>query len=706
MSRLTDLLKRTKDIDAELGRELEKEFKALSDRRAFGLNFERCKPEMIELPGRDIRQGDKVWILPPRGSTKKPETTRWFVKKIEKAKGKAHLTRQTNDDVEKKTVSLDDVRVIADIHDTIYPGLVSTGKVEQGSDKPFHTVINGENFHALEALTFTHRHKIDAIYIDPPYNSGAKDWKYNNHYVDKDDSYRHSKWLAMMERRLLVAKQLLNPEKSVLIVTIDEKEYLRLGLLLEQLFPEATQQMVSSIINPAGTPKKNLFSRVDEYLFFIFFGNTKPAKTKFRMMERDGHISHTKPVRWASLLRSGGQSLREDTKEKFYPIFLDKISKKITKIGDNVSLDFDICSVSAEKNEDILWPLKPGGVHGCWQVSDKTLREYVKNGRVRRGEVSKKTGQLTLYFLMSSDWERIQNGSIEVLGYDDFGGMKLGKGQKLLHGKTVWNLTSHSSTDYGPKIVKSLINNRKFPYPKSLYAVEDTLRFFVADNPDAIILDFFAGSGTTAHAVMRLNRQDGGRRQSISITNNEVSDTEAKALTKQKYRQGDAEWEKWGICDYITKPRIKAAITGTTPEGKAIAGDYKFTDEFPMAEGFDENAEFFDLTYESPLAVDHNLAFERIAPLLWIRAGSTGRRIEVEPPQGWDVADTYGLLTNLDKAKAFCEAISLNSDIRIAYIVTDDDRCFQSVAQDLPPDIEKIRLYESYLTNFQFAHGG
>lgn len=114
--------------------------------------------------------------------------------------------------------------------------------MERGGDKPFHTVINGENFHALEALTFTHRGKVDVIYIDPPYNSGARDWKYNNDYVGEEDIYRHSKWLAMIEQRLRVAKELLNPSSSVLIATIDEKEYIRLGLLLEQVFPEAKRR--------------------------------------------------------------------------------------------------------------------------------------------------------------------------------------------------------------------------------------------------------------------------------------------------------------------------------------------------------------------------------------------------------------------------------------------------------------------------------
>ena len=122
-------------------------------------------------------------------------------------------------------------------------------------------------------------------------------------------------------------------------------------------------------------------------------------------------------------------------------------------------------------------------------------------------------------------------------------------------------------------------------------------------------------------------------------------------------RPGDPEWEKLGICDYITKPRVEAAITGKTPDGEPIKGDYKFTDEFPMADGFEENAEFFTLTYETPVAVNYQTAFARIAPLLWLRAGSVGRRIDKLPIEGWDVADAYGLLVDLDKATDFLKAV-------------------------------------------------
>ncbi|WJJ94400.1 DNA methyltransferase [Neopusillimonas aromaticivorans] len=267
MSRLTDLIAKAKAKDSALGAELDREFKILSSRLPFGLNFERHSPEAVELPLRPIRKGDKVRVLSERGTTQKGDQRLWQVKSIHKAKKTADLELLDATEVEMQTVALGDLVVVAQFRDIIYPGLVSTGKVQRGGDKPCHTVINGENYHALKALTYTHRGKVDVIYIDPPYNTGAKDWKYNNDYVEGDDQYRHSKWLAMMERRLLVAKELLNPADSVLIVTIDEKEYLRLGLLLEQVFPEARTQMVSVSINPAAVARAGYFGRSDEYYF-------------------------------------------------------------------------------------------------------------------------------------------------------------------------------------------------------------------------------------------------------------------------------------------------------------------------------------------------------------------------------------------------------------------------------------------------------
>ncbi len=298
MSRLTDLIAQAKVGNPQLGADLDREFRVLSTRLPFGLNFERHRPEAVELPQRPIRKSDKVRALLERGSTKKGDQRLWQVKGIHKTGiGKvADLELPDGEGAQTQTVALDDLVVVAEFRDILYPGLVSTGKIQHGGDKPFHTVINGENFHVLKALTYTHRGKVDAIYIDPPYNTGAKDWKYNNDYVEGDDLYRHSKWLAMMERRLLVAKALLNPANSVLIVTIDEKEYLRLGLLLEQSFPQASIQMVSSQINPAAgrgvRVSKDDDLRKDGIVYWMQYENTGyRSRTSMQSQLRSSSVS-------------------------------------------------------------------------------------------------------------------------------------------------------------------------------------------------------------------------------------------------------------------------------------------------------------------------------------------------------------------------------------------------------------------------------
>jgi len=706
MSRLTDLIAQAKAKDTQLGADLEREFKALSTRLPFGLNFERHSPEAVELPLRPIRKGDKVRVLPPRGTVKKGDQRLWQVKTIHKAQKTAELELMGVETAEIQSVALDDLVVVAEFRDTIYPGLVSTGKVERGGDRPFHTVINGENYHVLKALTYTHRGKVDAIYIDPPYNTGAKDWKYNNDYVEDDDQYRHSKWLAMMERRLLVAKDLLKPNCSALIITIDEKEYLRLGLLLEQVFVDADIQMISSVIFPSGSSRAGRFSRTDEYIYFCFFGAASVKHWKSDML-RDPEQADLQSVRWNGLIRNGEGSLRSRIPSLFYPIFIDEKTGALHSVGEPLSPNSSRHDVRAPKGTLAIFPVDGSGRELMWRLHPPTLRDFLKKGYAKLGRRDEKTGLRSPQYLQKGTVEKLESGAIEILGRDSEGALILRykEGAKTYAPLTTWNRVSHSAAEHGSSVLKALIPSRKFPYPKSLYAVEDCLRFIVGANKDAIVLDFFSGSGTTSHAVMRLNHQDGGRRQCISVTNNEVAADEQKALREQGLRPGDAEWEKHGICDYITKPRVAAAITGKTPSGEPIKGEYKFTDEFPMAEGFEANAEFFTLTYEARNAVNHNLAFARIAPLLWLRAGSQGKRIDKLPANGWALADTYGLLTEVDQATPFIRAVEKAPSPRMAYIVTDDDRRFQAIAKRLPNKVEPVRLYESYLTNFSFANG-
>ena len=261
------------------------------------------------------------------------------------------------------------------------------------------------------------------------------------------------------------------------------------------------------------------------------------------------------------------------------------------------------------------------------------------------------------------------------------------------------------ATRKGTELLKAFLGAKLFDYPKSLYAVEDAIRLFTREKSNAVVLDFFCGSGTTAHAVMRLNRQDSGRRQSISITNNEVRPAIQSSLRAQGLRPGDRRWEDQGIAFQVTRARIEAAATGVRPNGSAVPGAYKFVDEFPCSEGFDENLEFFDLTYEAPLRVASNREFTRVAPLLWMRAGANGRRID-DIAGGWDVADAYGVIADFDDVGAFLDAMAKSPDATHAFVVTDDDWLFQSVCHGLPEHVEPVRLYEAYLRNFEFEAGG
>jgi adenine-specific DNA-methyltransferase len=709
VSRLTELIAHAKAKDPQLGADMEREFRALSSRLSFGLNFERHRPEAVELPQRTVRRGDKVRVLPPRGSTAKGDQRLWVVKWIVKVgnQKQAELALLDNP-AEHSGAALEDLVVVAEFGDTIYPGLVSTGRVARGGDTPCHTVINGENFHALKALTWTHRGKIDAIYIDPPYNTGAKDWKYNNDYVENDDLYRHSKWLAMMERRLITAKELLNPTNSALVVTIDEKEYLRLGLLLEQLFPEAVIEMVTSVISAKGVARVGQFSRVEEFIFFVRIGDATIQLAEQNMLDdsRSATAQIGQAVDWLGLRRREPTARRGARPNQFYPIFVSIQTGYIHSIGDAIADDVDRATVEAPKGTFAVWPLRSRDMEGLWGITPETARRHLASGYLRSRNAKAEVAQASIHYLPSGTVDAIQDGRIEVVGRDADGAVQAAyRERKGVIPKRVWHMASHNAENGGSAALAKLIPGRRFPFPKSLYAVEDSLRFVTGNKPDAVVLDFFAGSGTTAHAIMRLNRQDGGRRQCISITNNEVAAEEQRALTLNGLRPGDEDWERHGICEYITKPRVAAAITGKTPEDTPINGDYRFTDEFPMASGFAQNAEFFTLTYETPVAVNYQTAFARVAPLLWLRAGSEGTRIDKLPKDGWAVADTYGLLVELDAATDFLRAARKANDLRIAYIVTDDERRYQALARRLPDGVEAIRLYESYLTNFAFANG-
>lgn len=685
--------------------QLAADIRAFAAQREFGLVFEHNRPERMRLYGKPIGRGDVVQILPARGTAENADSRLlWSVKAVKGGKAQLEAYKDagySENDGEPCEVELGELVAVAEYDEPIYAGLKETGRVERGGDKPYQVVINGENYHALESLLFCYAGKVDCIYIDPPYNSGARDWKYNNDYVDGSDAYRHSKWLAMMERRLKLAKQLLNPKDSALIVTIDEKEYLRLGLLLEQVFPKARMQMISVVINPSGAKRDTLFSRSDEYAFILLFG--------------DAHVIHPcgdgnqQEVRWWYLRRTDYSSRRGTVKggtAQFYPIYVNPKTCRIEKIGEPLAPNQPLSSATSYPNLVPVFPIREDGVEMNWGLTGPSLKKLLDE-RVVRVSKSDNLNQPYVFRYLSANYKKkVAEGRWEVVGTRDDGSkIIIEAAGKITRATTSWQSKSYDAGQYGTSLIGSLIGQvRRFSFPKSLFTVEDTLRFFVADKPDALVVDFFAGSGTTAHAVMRLNHQDGGRRRCICVTNNEVFADEEKAFTKKGLRKGDADWEKFGICEYVTKPRVTAAITGLTPEGEPINGDYKFTDEFPMADGFEENAIFYDLTYQNPYAVELGAAFEEIAPLLWLRAGAKGRVIEHEA-EGFDVADTYAVLFDYAYVNEFIEAVKGAEGLTSVFVVTDDLGRFARVSAALP-GLDCARLYESYLQSFKIAAEG
>ena len=703
MSALDDLLARIED--PQLRADIAREIAPLRAEQELGLVFERHLPEATRLYGHPIRRGLSVQYRADDGGDT------WQVVKV--VDGQAQLRRTVDGEAHTEQAPAADLVVVRTFGEPIYPGLRSGGRVERGGDKPWHTVINAENYHALETLLYTCEGQVDAIYIDPPYNSGARDWKYNNDYVSAEDGYRHSKWLSFMEKRLRLAKRLLNPDNSVLIVTIDEKEYLRLGMLLGEMFPGAHSQMVSVAINPAAVARGSEFRRSDEYAFFVRMGAAAPQAVPLAgdWVTSKGR-THRGDIRWDLLRRSSSAAARADRPGMFFPFFVKTDGSGVDSIGDAISEDTPRSEVDAPAGTVAVWPIRKDGTEGRWRLGPETARATLEAGYIKLGAVK---GESTpIYYLTAGEQAKVADGIYTVTGHDKDGSVltsTLDTDSRRILPSTQWRVAAHDSTQYGSRLLLELMPDRRFPFPKSLYAVEDALRFFIANKPDALVLDFFSGSGTTAHAVARLNKQDGGRRRSISVSNNEMSPDEAKTLRAAGLVPGDAEWEAQGIFEHITAPRIRAAITGQTPDGEPVKGDYKFTDEFPMSDGFDENVEFFTLTYEDPDVVRAGAAFAAVAPLLWLKAGAQGPRIDSNEG-GWALPDgaRYGVLFSVDEWPDFTTAVNTAVDggatVSHAFIVTNSDAQFQQAAAELPPETEPVRLYEDYLTSFTINAGG
>lgn len=536
MAAINDLIAQIEDI--ALRERIAKEVDRLSKQKKFGLVFEEHLPECTPLYDIPVKAGALV--------AKKAGEVNDVYKALCIADNTAQCLHRESKEI--ADISLDDIVTVAEFGEPIYPYLKPLDSVCNAPDSDlWHTLIEADNYHALQLLEYLYAGKVDCIYIDPPYNTGAKDWKYNNNYVDGNDAYRHSKWLSFMQRRLQLAKKLLNPTDSVLIVTIDEKEYLHLGCLLEEMFPEGNMQMISSVIKNGTSMRQYEFSRCNEYIFYLRFGDAIISK------EIPENVSTDIP--WRPLMRSGtgSNNFRPNRPNSFYPIFWDKACGNIHHIGDPLlPAETSRLSISVPDNLIAIWPLDSAGRERVWGASAETLREYFKKGYAK---VTHKGAKYSVQYITTGVINDIDTGKLNVTGKDSDGGIvgtySEGKAQMP---QNQWNIPSHNATTYGTNLLKDIVGNR-FTFPKSLYAVHDCLKHSIREKKDALVIDFFSGSGTTLHAVNLLNAEDGGHRRCIMVTNNEVSADEAKMLKDKGCQPGDAEWEKaWhrSLCHMAT----------------------------------------------------------------------------------------------------------------------------------------------------------
>ncbi len=377
-----------------------------------------------------------------------------------------------------------------------------------------HVFIESDNYHALSVLNYTHKKKVDVIFIDPPYNTGSQHWIYNNSYVERDDRFKHSKWLSFMSKRLRLARNLLK-ENGFFAITIDHNELFTLGLLMDEIFGEDNRVGIVTVLhNPKGRNQAKFFSENSEFLMiyakdiskaqFNSVAISEDAQGTFTEIDNDGKF------RYEAYMRARTVWSRENRPRNWYPIYVSKDLKDITH--------------KKIKGYFEIFPITNNGKEMAWKNIKETFIELNKNDYF---EAKKEGNKIVIYHKYRE--------------------------QQVL--KNVWTDKKYQSEFHGTNLLKKIFGDKRFDYPKSLYLVMDILKITAKDN--AVILDFFAGSGTTGHAVLELNNEDGGNRQFILCTNNENNNGNGHG----------------GVAQGVCYPRIKNVIQGyKDSSGNVIAG--------------------------------------------------------------------------------------------------------------------------------------
>ena len=407
--------------------------------------------------------------------------------------------------------------------------------VEKLKDAPTNFIIEGDNYHSLSVLNYTHTDKVDVIYADPPYNTGSNTWVYNNRIVDSSDTYRHSKWLSFMRVRLVLAKQLLK-DTGIITVTIDDYELFTLGMLMDEIFGEENKVGVLAVENnPRGRTANRFYATSHEY-YVVYAKNAKLAtisnlpltKEQKKVFKYEDEIS---PYRLRGMRKSGADSRRKDRPKQFYTIYINP----------------ETLQGSLEKQDgwDEVLPIDNTGSERVWIIGTERCKEFLEDGTII---INKAKGD----------------------GYSLFVKDRIKAGRKA---RTVWVDPRYDTSSHGATLLLNMFGEKVFDYPKSLWAVRDFLYTAAGENKEAVILDFFAGSGTTGHAVLELNKEDGGKRQFIICTNNEN-----------------------GIAENVTYPRVKNVIDG-----------------YSKYEGIKSNLRYFKTALVSKKQTDDQTRIELVA---------------------------------------------------------------------------------------------
>ena len=477
--------------------------------------------------------------------------------------------------------------------------------IMNNSDDITNVLISGDNFHSLSVLNYTHKEKIDIIYIDPPYNTGNKDFIYNDKFVVQEDGYRHSKWLNFMSKRIRLARDLLK-ETGTIFISIDDNEQAQLKLLCDKVFGSINcLGILPTIMNLKGNQDQFGFAGTHEYTLAYAKNKSLCELGQFNIdddeiekeWEQD-EIGYFK--KGATLRATGVDSDREKRPYMFYPVLIknDEVSmiteEEYSKIYDSSSKEFDdnyldnLVSKYSSEGYDVLLPKNPNGTYGRWRWGFQSM---INN---KNEIIINNTNGISLY--------KKQRPTI--------GDIPTKKPKSLLY-------KAEYSSGNGTSQLEKILGSKKFDNPKPVELIKDLIRIG-SQNKDSLVLDFFAGSGTTGQAVMELNKEDGGNRKFILCTNNENN-----------------------IFDEVTYPRLKTVITGVRTDGSKYSNGLDFNLKV-YETAFVENSNnrdqlYFDLT-------------ERCIPMLCMKS---------ECFEEYKSSDEYKIYVNKDKTRYACVYYSL-----------------------------------------------